>query len=62
MSRKRLNRQGPEQIAQCLGRRNALKINSLHVYDGRVTGNMAIRASARAVVEFSGRASAGFAR
>jgi hypothetical protein len=38
-----------------------LKINDLHEYDGRVTGNMARRALPGAVVEFSTRADKGFA-
>jgi hypothetical protein len=55
------NRRGLEQIAQSLGRQNALKINGLSVCDGLMTGNMGVCAKRRAVVEFSTVASTGFA-
>jgi hypothetical protein len=38
-----------------------LKINGLHEYDGRVTGDMPAKASAGALVEFPARADTGFA-
>jgi hypothetical protein len=56
-----LKRRGSGQIAQTLSRQKALKINSLHVYDGHVTGNMELRAMCGALVEFPTRAGIGFA-
>jgi hypothetical protein len=38
-----------------------LKINSLHLYDGRMTGEMGIAALTGALVEFPTRAGIGFA-
>jgi hypothetical protein len=53
--------QGPERIAQNLGRKNPLKINDLYEYVSAVTGIAARRAPFGAAVEFSARAVAGFA-
>jgi hypothetical protein len=38
-----------------------LKINSLHLYDGHMTGEMGVGALTGALVEFPTRASIGFA-
>jgi hypothetical protein len=49
-------------IAQNLGRKKSLKIKDLHDCESLVTGMSARQPRTGAVVEFSGRTSAGFAR
>jgi hypothetical protein len=53
--------QGPERIAQNLGRKKSLKINDLHEYVRVVTWVSGRQARIGAAVEFSARAVAGFA-
>ena len=51
----------PRYIAQTLGKGNAFEINGLCACDGRVTDDMRVCAFGGAVVEYGGRAGAGFA-
>jgi hypothetical protein len=56
------NNQGIQQIAQSLGMEFPLKINHLHDRESAVTVRAPRQATRAGLVEFSGRASAGFPR
>jgi len=62
VTRRATKNQGLQRIAQNLSRNNSLKINELRDYESLVTGIVARQATVGAVVEFSPRAVAGFAR